>query len=305
MELQPVILAVDDDPICVKIISLTLEKEKYRVLTASSGREALELLKIYGHEVEVILLDLIMPDMDGMTTLKIIKEDPAIRDIPVVMQTVRTDTKDIIRGIKAGAFYYLTKPYDERIFILVVESARTHYMRFKTLMRKIEEGHKSSVLMNGASFRFKKPDEADNLAHWLANACPDPKNAILGLSELFENSIEHGNLGIDYEEKGVLLREKRFKAEVERRLNLPEYADKYVEVTFKKNEDEVRIHIKDKGNGFDFKRYLSLDKNRIFDNHGKGILMARMLYFDDISYLGCGNEVEAVAKYKRAPGMSG
>src|SRR5438067_13188136 len=110
------------------------------------------------------------------------------------------------------------------------------------------------------------------------------------------HAVEHGNLGITYDEKSVLLAEGRWRDEVARRLGLSENRGKRADVQFIRGDDELRFIICDRGNGFEWTRYLEIDPRRAFDRHGRGILMARHVSFSSIDYRGCGNEVVATVR---------
>jgi anti-sigma regulatory factor (Ser/Thr protein kinase) len=116
---------------------------------------------------------------------------------------------------------------------------------------------------------------------------------VTGISELLVNALEHGNLKIGYAEKSNLMRSGTWQMEVERRLSAKENIDGYIELEFKVEADTVQIRIRDQGKGFDWTPFLDLDPERAFDPHGRGIAMARLSSFDDLEYLGDGNEVLA------------
>ena len=80
-------------------------------------------------------------------------------------------------------------------------------------------------------------------------------------------------------------------SEIERRLELPENSNKFVEVTFIRRDQAIDITVTDQGAGFNWQSFLTLDENRAFDSHGRGIAMARLLSFDNLEYRGCGNQV--------------
>lgn len=103
------ILVVDDEPRIRDLVRMNLEMERYRVLEASDGREALEQLR--EHLPDLIVLDVMMPDMDGFETLKAIRE---VSTVPVIMLTVRQSEQDKIRGLDLGADDYLAKPFSPR-----------------------------------------------------------------------------------------------------------------------------------------------------------------------------------------------
>ena len=134
-------------------------------------------------------------------------------------------------------------------------------------------------------------EEARDLGALLANTCPDPPATVIGLTELLVNAVEHGNLGITYEDKSKLYATGGWSDEVHRRLALPENASKRAEISFERADGQLRFTIRDQGRGFDWQTYLQIDPLRAFDTHGRGIAMANRLSFSVIEYRGCGNEV--------------
>ena len=110
MREPPLILVVDDVPDNVDILQMRLESQGYEVVTAGDGVEALE--KIRELLPDLVLLDIMMPKMDGIETVKQIKADGSLPFIPVLLVTARADAKDVIAGLESGADDYLTKPVD-------------------------------------------------------------------------------------------------------------------------------------------------------------------------------------------------
>jgi hypothetical protein len=113
--------------------------------------------------------------------------------------------------------------------------------------------------------------------------------------------VEHGNLGITYEEKTALIDAGAWEGEVARRLQLPENCDKRAKIAFERAEGEVRYRIEDCGAGFDWRRYLEISPARAFHTHGRGIAMSRNLSFDRLEYFGAGNQVLAIRCESTAP----
>lgn len=103
------VLVVDDEPDVLLLCRVNLEFEGYEVTTASNGIEGLETCRSI--KPDVVLLDVMMPRMDGWQTLEAIKADPELQDIPVVMLTAKVQDEDQIRGWSAGAAEYITKPF--------------------------------------------------------------------------------------------------------------------------------------------------------------------------------------------------
>ena len=151
-------------------------------------------------------------------------------------------------------------------------------------------------LMRRGEFQLRTMDEARGLANMLASFYPDPARVLLGLSELLINAVEHGNLGISYREKSRLLQDAKWEEEIKHRLDLPESASKVVNVQLEHLPNEIRLTITDCGSGFDWKNYLEMSPERAFDPNGRGIAMSKMMSFDELEYMGKGNQVIAVVK---------
>ncbi len=287
----PRVLVVDDHTLDRKLLTLHLEPEGYAVDTAVDGLEAWGMLHADPEKYDVVLLDRTMPRMDGMQLLGKMKEDERLRMVPVILQTALARRDQIIEGIRAGAYYYLTKPYDVDMLQSVVHTAIDDYHNYKELQAQVKKGFDSLRMMRNASFAFQTVEEARDLGALLANTCPDPSATVIGLTELLINAVEHGNLGITYEDKSKLNVTGGWADEVKRRLALPENADKRAIVTFERDPEAIRFVIRDEGDGFDFGSYLQVDPQRAFDTHGRGIAMASRLSFSHIEYRGGGNEV--------------
>jgi DNA-binding response OmpR family regulator len=104
------VLVVEDDPDLLILITRFLEKEKYEVVTATNGEAGLALAS--GRpKPNLIISDIMMPDMDGLEMVRRIKEDPQTKPTPVVFLTAKQTSKDVIAGIQAGARTYMTKPF--------------------------------------------------------------------------------------------------------------------------------------------------------------------------------------------------
>jgi CheY-like chemotaxis protein len=104
------ILVIDDDPVIQKLLSVNFEMEGYRVVTASDGLEGLEQVGIA--RPDIILLDVMMPRMDGLAVARQLKANPATKAIPIVLLSAKAQSTDIQSGLEAGAEDYITKPFD-------------------------------------------------------------------------------------------------------------------------------------------------------------------------------------------------
>src|SRR5262249_12128348 len=218
----------------------------------------------------LVLLDRTMPRMSGLELLGRMKGNARCRTIPVILQTACVGREEMIEGIRAGAYYYLTKPYDRDVLLSVIRTAAADSHEIRELRKRVKRGLHVLSLLSEANFTIRTLDQARDLAGVLANACPDPEAAVVGLTELLVNAVEHGNLGITYEEKSSLRNCHEWEAEVLRRLELVENAEKKVDVHFERDGGEIHFDIRDDGNGFEWRRYLDIDPRRAFDTHGRG-----------------------------------
>jgi two-component system, cell cycle response regulator len=122
------ILVVDDNPLNVKLLAAKLAHDYYVVTTADNGQTALEKAKT--DKPDLILLDVMMPEMDGFQACQKIRDDPAIAHIPIIMVTALSDVADRVRGLKAGADDFLTKPINDIALMARVRSL----LRLKMIM---------------------------------------------------------------------------------------------------------------------------------------------------------------------------
>jgi DNA-binding response OmpR family regulator len=107
---DPTVLIVDDDPVVRRMLQLTFESEGFLVATAADGVEALS--DIRAEPPAIIVLDIMMPKLDGMKVMRELKSDDALRHIPVILLSAKATSLDIEVGLKGGAADYVTKPCD-------------------------------------------------------------------------------------------------------------------------------------------------------------------------------------------------
>ena len=120
MRTPPLILIVEDNPANLDILKTRLEAHHYEVITAIDGEAGLALAR--EKQPDLILLDIMMPKMDGLEVCRRIKEDTSLSFIPIIMVTAKADPKDVITGLEAGSDEYLTKPVDHAALIARVKS---------------------------------------------------------------------------------------------------------------------------------------------------------------------------------------
>src|SRR5262245_24303015 len=115
------ILVVDDEPINVDILEQELEDLGYQTMSAMNGQEA--LTKVAAESPDLILLDVMMPGMDGFTVCRLLKEKEETQFIPVVFMTALGEKEHRIRGIKAGGYDFFTKPPDRQVLLARIQNA--------------------------------------------------------------------------------------------------------------------------------------------------------------------------------------
>jgi CheY-like chemotaxis protein len=288
---QKKVLIVEDDIINRLFLERLVVSLGYAPITATNGSEGLKQLQTH-NDISAALLDWVMPEITGIELLRIMKQDTAYSQIPVIMQTGRTDKEHILEGISNGAYYYLPKPYEVQILQAILREAIEEHERNSELQKRAAafETRVDDLIIQGV-IRFRTIEEGNRLSAWFGRLSTNEYTSA-GLIELFTNAVEHGNLGITYDDKTELLMDSGLEEEIERRQTLPENDGKFVEVRFARHMDQMNVHVIDQGQGFDYTKYLDFDPERVFDPHGRGIALSNNKFFSGVTYLGAGKEVE-------------
>lgn len=294
------LLLVEDDLQNVEILLHALRGQAYDVTVAENGKVALAILA--EQKFDIILLDRMMPVMDGMTFLRRIRADPVLREIPVIMQTAATEKHYIEEGIRAGVYYYLTKPFSKQILLAIIKSALDDQRLLTRLVEetdriadRLREFRRGLIHMQSSYFHFKTPLQVKRIAAVVASCFPKPQEVVMGFTELMLNAVEHGNLGICFEEKRDLLLSGQWDMEVERRLTQPEFMTRNARLYLERSEREISIAIEDEGTGFDYERFRHFSPDRAEAPNGRGIHLATR-DFDHLTFKGSGNRVECVKR---------
>jgi class 3 adenylate cyclase/CheY-like chemotaxis protein len=133
MRTPPLILIVDDNAANVEILQMRLMANNYETITATDGEKGLAAAR--ESLPDLILLDIMMPKIDGLEVCRILKNDPELPFMPIIMVTARADSKDIIAGLDAGSDEYLTKPVDQGALVARVKSM----LRIKDLHDRVKD----------------------------------------------------------------------------------------------------------------------------------------------------------------------
>jgi CheY-like chemotaxis protein len=295
------ILVVDDQQPILEFLSDVLEDQGYEVLTASNGNAALELYR--EHRPPFTLTDISMPGMSGLDLLRQIKALNA--EAVVMLMTGAGSESFAIEALRNGAINYFTKPVDIR------EIANT-LARYEALAGGYDFEHYAVRFLKEEQLTLSLENDisqANHAVQLVLNHC----RAIFPLSELFTlrfglyemivNAIEHGNLGITYEEKSEALENNGLSALLETRAKEPFRAARRVTIECHIKPEGLTCTISDEGEGFDHSGYAKIeDADSLFEElgsslHGRGILLTS-LQFDAVNYNERGNAVRIV---KRVP----
>jgi DNA-binding response OmpR family regulator len=167
------ILVVDDEKDLADLVSINLEMAGYHAVSAHDGVEALEM--VAAGPPDLLLLDVMMPRLDGWGVLAALQEDPATRDVPVVMLTALSGERDVIRGHLSGAVEYVTKPFDVQGLMGTVRAAlapldadqredrATKIRDFLRRLAELETGREGSpaVRFSRLEAPLRRPDDPD------------------------------------------------------------------------------------------------------------------------------------------------
>ena len=298
------ILVVDDQIPILEFLADVLQDQGYEVLTAPNGARALEIYR--EHRPPFTLTDISMPGMSGLDLLRQIKSINA--EAVVMLMTGAGSESFAVEALRNGAINYFAKPVDINEIVNTLaryEALAGGYDFEHYAVRFLREELLSLSLENDIG-------QANHAVQMVLNHC----RAIFPLSELFTlrfglyemivNAIEHGNLGITYEEKSTALESNHLSALLEERARDPERAARRVHIDCVITPESLACTIRDEGEGFDHSNYSKVeDADSLFEElgaslHGRGILLTS-LQFDEVTYNERGNSVRIL---KRVPSPS-
>jgi adenylate cyclase len=208
------ILVVDDDPVSRTMLTRLLEQDPYRVDTAADGRQALE--KLDAEPFDVVLLDVLMPELDGYEVLARMKEDDVLRHIPVLMITAIDDVQSAVRCIELGADDYLPKPFDAVVLQARIRASLTrkrmhdleaqHVAELGRLNRRLEariEEQMSELVRTGELKRFLPRQVAEGLLE--GELEPDERFVRRKITALFADMVGFTDLSESLEPEELAL----------------------------------------------------------------------------------------------------
>jgi len=283
------VLIVEDDVFSRKYFNNIVTVAGYDCKAAEDGKVGLQVFKDF--KPDLIISDIQMPNMDGLTMLAEIRKQKS--DAIVIMATAFDSEDYAIKALELGANNYLKKPVH-------AENLKRLLNKYYTIVKN--RTISSDIIHNISQLHFIKQFKSDmsrvpmiveHLMKETHDTFEDNERIglELGLAELLANAVEHGNLEIDYPTKSAALDNDELDSLYLKKLADPKIAARKVTVEFTLNDEYCEWIIADEGQGFDYNAVQNPLKNEsILKLHGRGIFISKF-QFDDLEYLGKGNVV--------------
>ncbi len=283
------ILIVEDDYGSREYLLNLIKLEGFEVQAAVNGEEGLAEYKSF--DPDVIISDIQMPIMDGLQMLHILRQDKS--DTIFIITTAFGSEEYAIEALRLGANNYLKKPIKRNSLVGLIN-------KYKLIVegRKLAQKSEGKIRKKDLTFEFVTninhiPSIIGQLVSELGIKLVDSEvtNIELGLDELITNSMEHGNLGITFDEKLAASDDNTMLQLYAEKMKSKKLAKRKIKVKYKLRKKYSEWIIKDEGKGFDWKKIPDPTKGtQLLELNGRGIFITHFL-FDEMEYLGKGNKV--------------
>lgn len=279
------------------MLTRLLENEGFRAIEARDGREAID---VFRREAPLaVISDVMMPGLDGLALLTEIKRID--RGAAVILMTGLGTAEVLLSALRGGATNFFKKPFNTGELIQEIRSVsefRREAARAALFTPFLEEENKAFRIPSGAERYFSVINQ---IAIQLPALLPADEvlNIKVGIEEMIVNAIEHGNLGISYEQKAKALEDGGFAGLVAERLR-GAGAGRAVSISSHLTRDLFQITIRDEGEGFDWRGLPNVDAENLLAFNGRGIFLTK-IYFDEVRYNDRGNEVTLVKRRMLPP----
>jgi DNA-binding response OmpR family regulator len=283
------ILIIDDESPVREVLKIALKENGYDVREAEDGRRGIDSFS--EANPDIVITDVNMPEMSGIAVTQKIREMNS--DVDIVIMTGYGSEELVIEALRAGASNYIKKPISFKELFTILDGIylkRQNKKRYEVLKDVLLEEMKTIAIDNDIRKVWGTVNQVFfNAATRLGERELD--GIKLGLYEIIVNAIEHGNLGITYEEKEDALNRNVYQNLLEVRLRKAREEKRTVNIKSVLDRAGVVIEVRDEGKGFDYSKLpTATDAESIMSAHGRGVLLAS-LYFDSIEFQSPGNAV--------------
>ncbi|PIE17588.1 MAG: hypothetical protein CSA65_08565 [Proteobacteria bacterium] len=292
------ILLVDDEALVREELGGLLDDEGFEVITGRDGAEGLTLF--HDERPDMVITDVRMPRVDGLSLVAQIRQESPTT--PVTVITGHGNETTAIQALRAGVIDFIKKPvrFDDLI------AALSRMQAALQLVRNEPPRLPSSARLREHCWVYELDNERGAIPNFVDAVLDTCFNGIdrtlamelsLALRELILNAVEHGNLGLTYEEKTHALEEGRLEQLLEDRRQKAPYQDRRVGVVVRRDREQLTFEVQDDGEGFDWRALPDpMDPSNLLADHGRGVLLARMSV-DELSYNEPGTRVTVVKRF--------
>lgn len=285
------VLIIEDDFEIVNLINTFFKGSDVTVDHIANGSDGLDLILDDHEKYDAILVDRVLPGIEGIDLIKKVKAHKSNILTPIVMVTSSSKDDQVSQGINAGAFYYLIKPIRKKSFLTIMNKTFEFIDNERKGVKYFNSFIRGNYLIDSLKASMSNHREALDLSFTLSFHFSNPSRAFRGILELLTNSIEHGIYEIG-EQKSELIANDTYESTLDSKQS-ELTSEKKIDILIKKNKHFTEIEIQDPGDGFDWQNYLSLDPANSNKESGKGIAYANQVCFDDLSFNKKGNVVVA------------
>ncbi|HTZ53407.1 MAG TPA: response regulator [Spirochaetia bacterium] len=279
---------MDDQEALRTLLARLLEREGFDPLQAEDGTKAVELYK--AESPLVVVSDIMMPKMDGLTLLTEIRRID--RNATVILMTGQGNEDVLLKALRGGATNFFKKPFAVRELIEEIRKVvefRLEAARSSLFSPLLVEETKTFVMPRADSPFFPIINQIT-----LQLPCILPSEDILnlkiGIEEVITNAIEHGNLGISFDEKSKAIQEGRLPDLIALKGRESDAAGRSVRITSRLSPERFEITVHDDGRGFDWRNLPAVEPENLLAFNGRGLFLTK-IYFDEVSFNDSGNEV--------------
>ncbi len=285
------ILIVDDQQVLRNVLVKFIQKAGFEPIEAEDGKKAIDLYRTL--HPAVVLSDIMMPRMDGLTLLNEIKKIDS--QAVVILMTGYGNEDVLLKALRGGASNYFKKPFNFHEIVEVIK----HLLKHQTEL-DLSQVYSPYLVKESKHFVFKTIDAdifpiINQITLHFKNIVPlsEILNLKVGIEEILKNAVEHGNLSITTDEKNKAIERGKFGELVEDRLKKGGNADKKIFVNAEVTADLLKVTIRDEGDGFNWQSLPDLQAESLLQYSGRGIFLTR-IYFDELIYNQKGNEVTLI-----------